>query len=77
MTDEEIVEAFTAKHGITIMPGPFRQQHADLVRMAREEERRQIVAWLRREQAAMPCQSDSAVEQMGLTADAIEENQHD
>jgi len=45
MTDDQIVEAFTAKHGITIMPGPFREQHADLVRMGREEERRQIVAW--------------------------------
>jgi hypothetical protein len=47
MTDEEIVEAFTAKHGITIMPGPFREQHADLARMGREAERKQTVAWLR------------------------------
>ena len=48
MTDDEIVEAFTAKHGITIMPGPFRQQHADLVRMGREAERKLLAAWFRK-----------------------------
>jgi hypothetical protein len=47
VTDEDIVNAFTAKHGMTIMPGPFRGQHVDLVRMGREEERHQIVTWLR------------------------------
>lgn len=35
-----------------------------------------VVAWLRKKQSEMPCQSDSAVEQMGFIADALERGEH-
>ena len=43
---------------------------------AAQAERAKIVEWLRERQAAMPCQSDSAVEQLGITADHIEAGEH-
>jgi len=48
MTDNEIVDAIKDKYEIPLATGVFRKAHLDLVRMGREAERSEIMAWLRK-----------------------------
>lgn len=50
----------------------FARHRATAFAAGKAAREREIVEWLRANQAAMPCQSDSAVEQIGIIADDIE-----